>query len=64
MNTYDGYNKYDLSRLTDYDIWYAGQYEGEYPRFIYDFSIWQYTDRGSVDGVDGRVDMDLWFLRD
>ena len=64
MNTYDGYVKYDLSRLAGYDVWYAGQYNGDYPRFIYDFAMWQYTDRGSVNGIGGRTDMDLWFFRD
>ena len=63
MNTYDGYVKYDVSRLSDYQIWYAGQYGGAYPRFVYDFVMWQYTDQGVVDGIDGKVDMDLWFLR-
>ena len=63
MNTYDGYIKYDVSRLADYDIWYAGQYNGAYPRFIYDFKMWQYTSSGKLDGINGSVDMDLWFLR-
>ena len=64
MNTYDGYIKYDVSRLTDYDIWYAGQYDGAYPQFVYDFAMWQYTDKGVVDGVEYKTDMDLWFFRD
>ena len=63
MNTYDGYIKYDLSRLAGYDVWYAGQYNGAYPRFLYDFQLWQYTDSGSVNGIKGKVDMDLWFIR-
>ena len=64
MNAYDGYLKYDVSRLKGYDIWYAGQYNGAYPKFIYDFKIWQYTDTGRIDGIDGRADLDLWFFRD
>ena len=64
MNAHDGYLRYDLSRLKDYDIWYAGQYNGPYPKFIYDFAIWQYTDTGSIAGIDGRADLDLWFFRD
>ncbi len=64
MNAYDGYLKYDVSRLTDYDIWYAGQYNGPYPKFLYDFAMWQYTDTGHVDGIDGRADLDLWFFRE
>ena len=63
MNTYDGYIKYDLSRLADYEVWYAGQYNGDYPRFVYDFSIWQYTSSGKVNGIEGNADMDLWFFR-
>ena len=64
MNTYDGYIKYDLSRLTDYDIWYAGQYGGPYPTFVYDYQMWQYTDKGEVEGLEGKTDMDLWFFRE
>ena len=63
MNTYDGYVKYDVSRLQDYDIWYAGQYGGAYPKFVYDFVMWQYTDKGSLDGFPYKPDMDLWFIR-
>ena len=63
MNTYDGYVKYDVSRLRDYDIWYAGQYGGAYPKFVYDFVMWQYTDKGSLDGFKYNPDMDLWFIR-
>ena len=63
MNTYDGYVKYDLSRLGDYDIWYAGQYGGAYPQFMYDFAMWQYSDDSRVDGIEYVTDMDLWFFR-
>ncbi len=63
MNTHDGYVKYDLSRLTDYEIWYAGQYNGAYPQFVYDFRMWQYTSDGELNGIEGGVDMDLWFVR-
>lgn len=62
MNTHDGYVKYDLSRLSGYDIWYAGQYNGDYPCFVYNFLMWQYTSSGQVNGIEGGVDMDLWFL--
>ena len=29
----------------------------------YDFAMWQYTDKGSVPGIKGSVDMDLWFIK-
>lgn len=64
MNTYDGYIKYDLSRLSGYDIWYAGQYGGECPQFIYDFAMWQYSDDSRVDGIESVTDMNLWFFRE
>ncbi len=60
---YDGYMRYDLTRLLDYDWWYAGEYNGESPKFFYDFQMWQYTSSALLDGVKGKVDMDLWFLR-
>ena len=61
---YQGYVLYDLSQLTDYDFWYADDYEDDVPMFFYDFRMWQYSTRGSVDGIDGHVDRDLWFERE
>ena len=57
-----GYLRLDLSRLTAYDLWYA-QYDSAYPGFFYDFLIWQYTSKGSVPGITGNVDMDIWFIK-
>ena len=39
------YDKLDLSRLTNYDLWYA-EYASK-PSFYYDFGMWQYTDEGN-----------------
>lgn len=64
MMRYDGYMRYDLTRLLDYGWWYAGEYKGAYPKFFYDFQMWQYTSSGRMDGVEGDVDMDLWFIRE
>ncbi len=60
---YDGYMRYELDRLLDYDWWYAGEYDGASPAFFYDFQMWQYTSSALLDGFEGKVDMDLWFLR-
>ncbi len=62
ITNYAGYVKYDLSELTAYPLWYAN-YDKAAPEFYYDFAMWQYTDKGSVPGIEGDVDMDLWFLR-
>ena len=43
----------DLSRLTEYDKWFAQYYNR--PFFPYDFQIWQYTSAGKVDGIDGKA---------
>ena len=53
------YFKYDLSRLKDYELWLV-QY-AEKPDFYYQFSMWQYTESGHVDGIDGNVDLNISF---
>ena len=63
MNRYDAYIRYDLDRLLGYDWWYAGEYNGDYPKFFYNFQMWQYTSSGRLDGIGGDVDMDLWLFR-
>lgn len=52
--------KIDLSQLQEYDVWLA-QYE-EIPDYPYDFSIWQYTNQGKVDGIVGKVDLNISFI--
>ena len=49
----------DLMQLTDYEIWYA-DYQEE-PIYPYQFRIWQYTEEGSVPGIDGYVDLNVCF---
>ncbi len=46
-----------LHRLTDYPHWLAMyQEEMSYP---YDIAIWQYSESGSVPGIEGNVDLNL-----
>ena len=52
---------YDLSRLHEYRFWVA-EY-GSYPRYDYEFEIWQYTESGKVKGISEPVDMDIWFIK-
>lgn len=57
-----GYEKLDLSALKDYTFWLA---DYEIPSgFTYDFAIWQYSDCGTVDGIDLPVDLDLAFIKE
>ncbi|OUQ82335.1 hypothetical protein B5E43_00735 [Flavonifractor sp. An100] len=49
-----------LSELTDYAFWLAHYTTGWQPTsFQYFFNMWQYSSNGSVDGIDGRVDLNL-----
>ena len=47
----------DMTRLEDYDKWYA--FYDDYMYFPYEVSVWQYTEKGSVDGIEGKVDMNI-----
>lgn len=53
------YFKYDLSQLTDIDIWYC-EYS-DLPNFYYEFSMWQYSSTGRVDGINADVDLNICF---
>ena len=55
-----GYAKYNLDSIKDYRFWYA-QHEKKSPSFYYNYNIWQYSDKGRVDGIDAYVDMNISF---
>ncbi len=50
-------SKMDLELVTDYGFWLA-EYD-DLPSYPYHYDIWQYTDRGRVDGIEGRVDLNI-----
>lgn len=60
FNRHMGYYLYDLTRFIDSDVifWFAG--EGDYSDFYYEHSMWQYTFTGSVNGIGGNVDINLY----
>lgn len=47
----------DFEKLQAYDFW-APQYLEEND-FLFDFTIWQYTDSGNIPGIDTVVDLDI-----
>lgn len=51
----------DLKKLSDYPIWYA-DYEA-LPQTPYRFSMWQYSSTGSVQGIEGNVDLNIQLLK-
>lgn len=51
-----------LEELRAYDFWLAWYSD----RMIYPYKVqmWQYTDSGSVPGINGPVDMNIWLIYD
>lgn len=60
FNSPCGYLRYDLSKIVQYDFWYAQYYS--VPTFYYGFDMWQYTSSGQVPGIPGKVDLNLYWL--
>lgn len=54
-----GYMSYNLEDLP-YSFWLC-QYS-TIPTFYYNFDMWQYSSTGTVPGISGSVDMDLYFI--
>ena len=53
---------FDADTLNQYSIWYA-DYERK-PQTPYHFTWWQYSNTGTVPGIEGEVDLDLWMRPD
>lgn len=56
-------NRFDMAKIADAEIpvWYA-DYE-PLPQTPYKYFCWQYSSTGSVDGIDGDVDLDILMQR-
>jgi GH25 family lysozyme M1 (1,4-beta-N-acetylmuramidase) len=54
-----GYNYLDLRKLKDYTLWLADY--GTTPDFPYLYHMIQYSDKGTVPGIEGKVDLNLLF---
>lgn len=52
--------KLDLTKLTTYDIWLAQ--ERDVPDYPYQFTMWQYSTQGKIDGIVGNVDFNISFV--
>lgn len=59
FNIYQSRNLMYLPELTDYPFWLAWYSD----RMIYPYQVkmWQYTDSGSIPGIEGPVDVNVWF---
>jgi len=52
--------KLDITRITDYDKWFAQYFRK--PFFPYAFQMWQYSSTGRIDGIEGNVDYNISFV--
>ena len=50
-------DKLNLNGLTAFDKWVARY--GSKPKYVKSFGIWQYTSDGNINGINGRVDMNI-----
>lgn len=51
---------FNMTQLEMFPIWYA-DYEAV-PQTPYDFSFWQYSETGTVDGINANVDLNIQFI--
>ncbi len=54
-------NCIEAKRLEKYFIWLA-EYREE-PLYQGEYQVWQYTSEGSIDGIEGNVDMNVSYLK-
>lgn len=52
----------NMKELKDYRVWVAQYYDE--CQYKGDYNCWQYTSSGRVKGIDGRVDMNIWYQWD
>lgn len=58
-NTEMGVVKLDIATLEAYDKWFAAYTNTFY--YPYDYKVWQYSEKGTVAGINGNVDMNISF---
>lgn len=52
-------SSYTMTKLMKYEVW-TSDYSAP-PEYPYVFRMWQFTDCGSISGIKGKVDLNLWF---
>ena len=53
------YNNLDMSRLEKFEVW-----DAEYvsvPKYTGYYTMWQHSSKGKVDGIQGNVDLDIYY---
>lgn len=57
---YSLFGMLDINQVSHYKIWFA--FYNNYVYYPYEMQMWQYTDKASIPGIEGNVDLNLWFL--
>ena len=60
FNVSMAYLRLDMERIDAYPAWLAWYHD--YPGYIYDYQMWQYSSTGRVAGIGTNVDMDICFV--
>ena len=55
-------DRLDITKLTDENVIWLAEYKDE-PTYGGKYQMWQYSSAGEVDGIMGRVDMNLSYLK-
>ena len=53
---------YDMEQISKYPIWFA-QYDTEVPKLDWPISIWQYSNQGTINGINEPTDLNIMFIR-
>ena len=58
--TYFLQSKLNMNQLSSYEVW-AADYSGKVNYYTGKYTIWQYTDKGQIDGITGNVDLNYGY---
>ena len=62
MNLHWAGSMYGMEALAHLPVWLASY--GPVPALDRGVTLWQYSESGVVDGIEGPVDLDLWFTKE
>ena len=58
--TYFLQSRLNMNELSNFDVW-AADYSGKVNYYTGKYTMWQYTDKGIVDGITGNVDLNYCY---
>lgn len=50
----------NMSSIMKYKLWVA-RYSSSAPKYVKDYTGWQFTSSGQIEGINGRVDLSNWY---